>query len=56
MELIISVIVIALTVLGGFSVLAALTPNESDNKALKIILTTINAFGMNVLKAKNKIS
>ena len=55
MTLIITVIVIALAVLGGFSVLAAVTPNEADNKKLQGILTAINTLGMNVLKAKNKL-
>jgi len=35
MTLIITVIVVALAVLGGFSVVAAVTPNEADNKKLQ---------------------
>tara|TARA_R110000787_G_scaffold179694_2_gene291594 strand:- start:373 stop:546 length:174 start_codon:yes stop_codon:yes gene_type:complete len=55
MTLIITVIVVALAVLGGFSVVATVTPNEADNKKLQGILTAINTLGMNVLKAKNKL-
>ena len=56
MELIITIIVLALAVFGGFSILAAITPNEADNKKVQAILTTINTLGMNVLKAKNKLT
>ena len=55
MGLIITIVVLALAVFGGFSILAAITPNEADNKKVQAILTTINTLGMNVLKAKNKI-
>jgi|TARA_R100001163_G_scaffold50783_1_gene38209 NADH:ubiquinone oxidoreductase subunit 3 (subunit A) len=55
MELIITIIVLALAVFGGFSILAAITPNESDNKKVQAILSTINGLGMNILKAKNQI-
>ena len=54
MGLIITIIVLALAVFGGFSILAAITPNEADNKKVQAILTAINNLGMNVLKAKNK--
>ena len=56
MELIITIIVLALAVFGGFSILAAITPNEADNKKVQAILTAINTLGMNVLKAKNKLT
>ena len=55
MELIITIVVLALAVFGGFSILAAITPNESDNKKVQAILTAINGLGMNILKAKNQI-
>ena len=55
MELVITIIVLALAVFGGFSILAAITPNESDNKKVQAILTAINGLGMNILKAKNQI-
>ena len=56
MGLIITVVVLALAVFGGFSILAAITPNEADNKKVQAILTAINTLGMNVLKAKNKLT
>ena len=56
MGLIITIIVLALAVFGGFSILAAITPNENDNKKVQAILTAINTLGMNVLKAKNKLT
>jgi|TARA_A100001391_G_scaffold97814_2_gene64865 NADH:ubiquinone oxidoreductase subunit 3 (subunit A) len=55
MELVITIIVLALAVFGGFSILATITPNESDNKKVQAILSTINGLGMNILKAKNQI-
>jgi len=54
-EFIITIVVLALAVFGGFSIFAAITPNESDNKTVQCILTTINLFGMNIIKAKNKL-
>tara|TARA_R100001126_G_C4711001_1_gene94755 strand:- start:239 stop:412 length:174 start_codon:yes stop_codon:yes gene_type:complete len=56
MGLIITIVVLALAVFGGFSILAAITPNENDNKKVQAILTAINTLGMNVLKAKNKLT
>ena len=56
MGLIITIIVLALAVFGGFSILAAITPNEADNKKVQAILTAINTLGMNVIKAKNKLT
>lgn len=53
---IITIVVLALAVFGGFSILAAITPNEADNKKVQAILTAINTLGMNVLKAKNKLT
>ena len=55
MQLIITIVVLALAVFGGFSILAAITPNESDNKKVQAILSTINGLGMNILKAKNQL-
>jgi len=55
MELIITIVVLALAGFGGFSILAAITPNEADNKKVQAILTAINVFGMNIIKAKNKL-
>ena len=56
MGLIITIVVLALAVFGGFSILAAITPTEADNKKVQAILTAINTLGMNVLKAKNKLT
>ena len=56
MGLIITIIALALAVFGGFSILAAITPNEADNKKVQAILTAINTLGMNILKAKNKLT
>ena len=56
MGLIITIVVLALAVFGGFSILAAITPNEADNKKVQAILTAINTLGMKVLKAKNKLT
>ena len=56
MGLIITIVVLALAVFGGFTILAAITPNEADNKKVQAILTAINTLGMNVLKAKNKLT
>ena len=56
MGLIITIVVLALAVFGGFSILAAITPNEADKKKVQAILTAINTLGMNVLKAKNKLT
>jgi hypothetical protein len=36
------------------TVIATMTPNDSDNKIIKKILDIINAFGFNFGKAKNK--
>ena len=56
MGLIITIVVLALAVFGGFSILAAITPNEADNKKVQAILTAINTLGMNILKAKNNLT
>ena len=56
MGLIITIVVLALAVFGGFSILAAITPNEADNKKVQAILNAINTLGMNILKAKNKLT
>ena len=55
MELIITIIILVLAVFGGFSILAAITPNQSDNKIVQSILTTINMLGINIMQAKNRL-
>tara|TARA_Y100001963_G_scaffold145886_1_gene220128 strand:- start:197 stop:373 length:177 start_codon:yes stop_codon:yes gene_type:complete len=41
------------SVVGGFSILATLTPNESDNRLIDAIMKAINLLGANVGKSKN---
>ena len=53
-------IMAALTLLGppaliGFlAIIASITPNKSDDKAIQMLLNLINKGGMNVGKAKNE--
>lgn len=49
-----SILDIAFKVVGIAAVVAALTPNSSDNKAVDFILNIVNALGGNVGKAKNQ--
>jgi|TARA_R100001163_G_C5048500_1_gene185533 hypothetical protein len=44
---------IALQVAGAFAIIAAWTPNTSDNKVAAIILDAVNFLGANLNKAKN---
>ena len=48
-----SVFDIIVRVVGVAAIVAALTPNTSDNKAVDFILNIVNALGGNVGKAKN---
>ena len=41
------------SIVGGFAVLASLTPNKSDDRIVQIILDIVNFVGANVGKAKN---
>jgi len=41
------------SIVGGFSVLATMTPNSADNKVVDMIMRVINLLGANVGKAKN---
>ena len=41
------------SVVGGFSVLASMTPNSADNKVVDAVMQVINFLGANVGKAKN---
>lgn len=45
---------LALTVIGAFAAIAAVTPNEHDNKIADFLLKAINILGANVGKAENK--
>jgi uncharacterized membrane-anchored protein len=44
---------IALQVCGLFSLLAAVTPNTSDNAAADFLLRSVNALGANFNRARN---
>ena len=41
------------SIVGGFAVLASLTPNKSDDRIVQIILDIVNFIGANFGKAKN---
>ena len=41
------------SVVGGFSILATLTPNQSDNRVVDVIMQVINLLCSNVGKIKN---
>jgi hypothetical protein len=45
---------IVVAVVGVAAIVAAMTPNASDNKAIDFILNIVNALGGNVGKAKNQ--
>jgi len=42
-----------LEIVGGFAVIATLTPNKVDDKILQVALDAINFLGGNLGKAKN---
>jgi hypothetical protein len=44
---------IIVSVVGVAAIVATLTPNSSDNKAIDFLLNIVNALGGNVGKAKN---
>jgi hypothetical protein len=44
---------IIVSVVGVAAIVATLTPNSSDNKAVDFLLNIVNAIGGNVGKAKN---
>tara|TARA_R100000231_G_scaffold91838_1_gene69133 strand:- start:54 stop:230 length:177 start_codon:yes stop_codon:yes gene_type:complete len=41
------------SIVGGFSILATLTPNEADNMLVDKLMKMINLLGANLGKAKN---
>ncbi len=47
-----NILQIALEVVGIFSIVATMTPNDSDNKVVEFVLKIINAVGGNFGKAK----
>jgi len=40
-------------IVGGFAVVASLTPNKSDDRIVQMILDMVNFLGANFGKAKN---
>tara|TARA_R110000796_G_scaffold232457_1_gene350728 strand:+ start:1931 stop:2113 length:183 start_codon:yes stop_codon:yes gene_type:complete len=46
-------ITVALAVVGGFAAIATITPNETDDKIVNILLKLINFLGANFGKAAN---
>ena len=40
-------------IVGGFAVIASMTPNKSDDRIVQIILDMVNFIGANFGKAKN---
>lgn len=42
-----------LSIVGGFSLIATLTPNKTDDRIAQVLLDAINFVGGNVGKAKN---
>ena len=43
----------AASIVGGFAVIASLTPNKSDDRIVQMILDVVNFLGANFGKAKN---
>jgi len=43
----------ATSIVGGFSVLATMTPNSCDNRVVDAVMRVINFLGANIGKAKN---
>ena len=41
------------SIVGGFAILASLTPNKSDDRIVQMILDVVNFLGANFGKAKN---
>ena len=53
LNLMISWIPEALAVVGAFALIAARTPNKTDDRIIQVILDIINFLGANFGKAKN---
>ncbi len=48
-----ALIEIVIQVIGVASLIATLTPNESDNKAVDFVLNIVNMLGANIGRASN---
>ena len=46
---------VALQIVGGFAVLATITPNKTDDKIAQFLADLINFLGGNLGKSKNKV-
>lgn len=42
------------SIVGGFAIIATLTPNQADNKIIDAVMQMINALGGNFGNAKNR--
>lgn len=49
----VGIISAAASIVGGFAVIASMTPNKSDDRIVQIILDVVNFFGANFGKASN---
>jgi hypothetical protein len=41
------------SIVGGFSVIASMTPNSADNRIVDMLMRVINVMGVNIGKSKN---
>ena len=48
-----AILEIVVQLVGAASLIATMTPNESDNKAVDFVLNIVNMLGANVGKASN---
>jgi len=49
----VSILSAVASIVGGFAVIASLTPNKSDDRIVQIILDIVNFLGANFGKASN---
>ena len=49
----VSILSAVASIVGGFAVIASLTPNNSDDRIVQMILDVVNFLGANFGKAKN---
>ena len=49
----VSILSAVASIVGGFPVIASLTPNKSDDRIVQMILDVVNFLGANFGKAKN---
>ena len=49
----VSILSAVASIVGGFAVIASLTPNKSDDRIVQMILDVVNFLGANFGKAKN---